>query len=62
MLVAEPTFVGGKMIKMLIFDIKNSKNVESFCTYFSIINYLNNRKNKEFIRNLFILINSQNVL
>ena len=36
--VTEPTFVGGKMIKMLIFDIKNSKNVDSFCTYFSIIN------------------------
>ena len=27
MLVAEPTFVGGKMIK----------NVKSFCTYFCII-------------------------
>ena len=38
MLVAEPTFVGGKPIKMLLFDQNNSKNVESFCTYFSIIN------------------------
>ena len=38
MLVTEPTFVGGKPIKMLIFDKKNSKNVERFCTYFSIIN------------------------
>ena len=32
MLVAEPTFVGGKMIKNVDFFIKNSKNVESFCT------------------------------
>ena len=37
MLVAEPTFVGGKMIKIVDFDIKNSKNVESFCTYFCIL-------------------------
>ena len=38
MLVAEPTFVGGKMIKMLIFGIKKfKKKFDSFCTYFCII-------------------------
>ena len=38
MLVPEPTFVGGKLIKMLIFDKTNSKSVESFCRFFSIVN------------------------
>ena len=37
MLVAEPTFVGGKSIKNVDFWPNNSTNVESFCTYFSII-------------------------
>ena len=35
MLVPEPTFVGGKLIKMLIFDKTNS--VESFGRFFSIV-------------------------
>ena len=34
MLVAEPTFVGGKMIKNVDFWLKNEKMLESFCTYF----------------------------
>ena len=40
MLVAEPTFVGGKMIKNVDFLHKNPKNVESFVhtRYFCIIN------------------------
>ena len=37
MLVPEPTFVGGKLIKMLIFDKTNSKSVERFCRFFSIV-------------------------
>ena len=37
MLVPEPTFVGGKLIKMLIFDKTNSQSVESFCRFFSIV-------------------------
>ena len=32
----EPTFVGGKH-KVLIFDKTNSKSVESFCRFFSIV-------------------------
>ena len=38
MLVAGPTFDCGRPIEMLIFDQKYSEIVESFCTYFSIIN------------------------
>ena len=34
MLVPEPTFVGGKLIKMLIFDKTNSKSVESVADFF----------------------------
>ena len=37
MLVPEPTFVGCKLIKMLIFDKTNLKSVESFCRFFSIV-------------------------
>ena len=33
MLVPEPTFVGGKLIIMLIFDKTNSKSVESFVDF-----------------------------
>ena len=29
--------VGGKLIKMLIFDKTNSKSVEKFCRIFSIV-------------------------
>ena len=36
MLVFEPTFVGGKLIKMFIFNKTSSKSVERFCKYFSI--------------------------
>ena len=37
MLVPEPTFVDGKLIKMLIFDKTNSKSVERFGRFFSIV-------------------------
>ena len=37
MLVPEPTFGGGKLIKMLTFDKTNSKSVEIFCRCFSIV-------------------------
>ena len=37
MLVPEPTFVGGKLIKTLIFDKTNSKSVENFVDFFSIV-------------------------
>ena len=33
MLVPEPTFVGGKLIKMLSFDKTNSKSVEVFVDF-----------------------------
>ena len=37
MLVPEPTFVGGKLIKMLIFDKTNSKVLKVFVHCFSIV-------------------------
>ena len=38
MLVPEPTFVGGKLIKHVDFrQNKNSKSVESFCRFLSIV-------------------------
>ena len=36
MLVPEPTFVSGKLIKMLSFKKTNSKSVESFYRFFSL--------------------------
>ena len=37
MLAPEPTIVEGKLIKMLIFDNTNSKRVERFCRFYSIV-------------------------
>ena len=46
MLVPEPTFVGGKLLIMLIFDNTNSKSVERFCRFFNIVELSQNFKLK----------------